>query len=303
VGRLCRAAAGLSVFALLGAAASAATLPPAPPATALLLTPSAFGPRAVASDTTFTRPGSQLVIRLFTNARLGGEPVIGVVEAILERDENAASSDFAVMRTELGLNVEKNALARIFTTEFAKGAKLGSNGKAKLTVKTTVLGRPVDVGSSAFRVPMTFVTTVRRLRVALGFTHADRAIGVVFMIPLGKAPVAAGKEDAIIRAEQQQLRDAFTVANSSPPTIVGSAQQGQTLTVNAGAWTGAPSSFAYAWSRCDATGNACVPIDGATSSRYVVAGADAGSTLRVAVTGANSVSSAQATSPPTVAVM
>lgn len=78
--------------------------------------------------------------------------------------------------------------------------------------------------------------------------------------------------------------------------------QAQTLTVDEGAWTGAPSTFSYAWARCDASGNGCAAIAGATSRSYVVSAADSGQTLRVSVTGTNSVSSLEAPSAGTAVV-
>jgi hypothetical protein len=86
--------------------------------------------------------------------------------------------------------------------------------------------------------------------------------------------------------------------NTAPPTIVGSPVVGQTLTANNGSWTGTGITFAYAWSRCDATGAACVPIPLATQTTYTLVTADSGRTIRVTVTatnttGSNSVQSAQ----------
>jgi hypothetical protein len=91
--------------------------------------------------------------------------------------------------------------------------------------------------------------------------------------------------------------------NSSPPTISGAAQQGQTLTASPGTWTGSPSSFAYQWQRCDATGASCSPVAGATATTYALAEADVGATLRVAVSATNEAgSSAPASSAPTAVV-
>lgn len=91
--------------------------------------------------------------------------------------------------------------------------------------------------------------------------------------------------------------------NTVPPAIAGTAQVGQTLTASPGTWTGAPTSFAYQWQRCDAAGANCVDIPGATAATYVVTAADVGFTLRVRVTASNAAGSAAATSPPTPVVI
>jgi hypothetical protein len=80
-------------------------------------------------------------------------------------------------------------------------------------------------------------------------------------------------------------------ANTTPPTISGSAAVGQTLTANDGVWSGSqPISYGYQWRRCDAAGAACANIAGATAKTYVVTTADLDSTLRVIVTASNGVS-------------
>ncbi len=75
--------------------------------------------------------------------------------------------------------------------------------------------------------------------------------------------------------------------NSVLPAVSGSAQQGQTLTSTTGTWSGAPTSYAYQWRRCDSGGANCAAISGASSSSYAVQGADVGATLRSRVTASN----------------
>ncbi len=63
---------------------------------------------------------------------------------------------------------------------------------------------------------------------------------------------------------------------------------GDVLRAGAGGWTGSPA-IAYQWQRCRSATTGCDDIAGATGDRYTVAVADAGSPLRVAVTGRNDV--------------
>jgi hypothetical protein len=85
-------------------------------------------------------------------------------------------------------------------------------------------------------------------------------------------------------------------SNTSPPTITGLAQAGQTLAAGSGTWSGAPTSFAFQWNRCGSSGTACVPIAGSTLASYGLQPEDIGSTIRVTVTAANSVGQATASS-------
>ena len=91
-------------------------------------------------------------------------------------------------------------------------------------------------------------------------------------------------------------------ANSSLPTVAGTPAVGQTLTGNAGGWTGPRISYAYQWLRCDSSGGTCSPIAGATGTSYAVVAGDVGATFRFAVTATNPYGSSSATSSATIAV-
>jgi hypothetical protein len=75
--------------------------------------------------------------------------------------------------------------------------------------------------------------------------------------------------------------------NTKAPVIRGSAVVGATVTSTRGSWTQQPTSFAYAWSQCDASGASCLFITGANRRSYTVAAGDLGHTLRVTVTTRN----------------
>jgi hypothetical protein len=117
---------------------------------------------------------------------------------------------------------------------------------------------------------------------------------------------------SIVRVQVTAANGAGSVEATSPPTIVVAPwtgpplavvlpaipKQGQMLTATSGAWVGRPTGFAYSWQRCDAAGEGCVAIEGATGTTYVVGAADAGRSLRVAVTASNAVGSTTAVSEP-----
>jgi hypothetical protein len=90
--------------------------------------------------------------------------------------------------------------------------------------------------------------------------------------------------------------------NTERPTVSGTARVGQTLTADAGGWSGNPDSFAYQWQRCDADGSNCGPIAGATGKTYPVRTADLGFRLRVQVTARNEKGTGTSTSGVTAIV-
>ena len=109
----------------------------------------------------------------------------------------------------------------------------------------------------------------------------------------------AGRAPGVAEASPARSNAASPV-NTAPPTVTGSAQQGQTLTASTGSWSGdAPISYTFTWQRCSGSGGSCDDISGATAQTYVVTSSDVGGTLRIVVAAANSAGHASAASSPT----
>lgn len=90
----------------------------------------------------------------------------------------------------------------------------------------------------------------------------------------------------------------------SPPSILGTAVEGSTLTTDGGTWAAdAPITLTYAWTRCGVAGDGCTTIAGAAGETYTLTSADVGSTLRVVVTATDAHGSASASSPQTSTVI
>ncbi len=82
-------------------------------------------------------------------------------------------------------------------------------------------------------------------------------------------------------------------ADTALPTISGEAKAERTVSASNGGWDGTPPlTYAYQWESCDAVGERCLAISGATSSRYRLYLAEIGTTLRVLVTASNVAGSA-----------
>jgi Ig domain of plant-specific actin-binding protein/Bacterial Ig-like domain len=78
---------------------------------------------------------------------------------------------------------------------------------------------------------------------------------------------------------------ATTLVNTFAPSVSGSAQVGQRLTVDPGSWTGEdPIEYAYQWQLCDENGEECEDIAGATSTSYLLDSEDIGMTVQAVIT-------------------
>src|SRR5437773_1339000 len=133
--------------------------------------------------------------------------------------------------------------------------------------------------------------------VAAGALGALPASGALSPAPGGARPLAAASHapSAIVIGPPR---------NVSPPQILGIAGVGLALTATHGSWSGMPTSFAYRWRRCDASGASCAPIAGANARSYTLRTGDLGARLRVLVVASNAAgSSAPARSAPSAIVI
>ena len=91
--------------------------------------------------------------------------------------------------------------------------------------------------------------------------------------------------------------------NTSPPTITGTAQEGQKLVGSRGQWNGSPTSYNDYWVRCDTNGGSCANISGAHNrAGYTLKSVDVGNTIRFKVQAKNADGVTSASSVPTAVV-
>ena len=305
-----RSAAGLCAVvvvagvAVTGAGATAQVSAPLPPSTSFALAPGDFSSGGgIASQSTRTVSGIPFFTRLLKPGRLGSTTfLVAASLSLIEPDEGTAALGYAELKAAAQTKAGRQAFAKEFALEFVQGVKSGSKGKVPVKVKSTTVGAPVLIGANALRLPVTIKTNLGSLRMSVGVTQLERVVGILAMIPEFNRSIRSADATTAITDVEKHLHDAFTVANTTPPTITGTAIQGQVVTLDEGSWTGAPSDFTYAWSHCDATGANCAPIAGATGKTYTVGAADVGFTLQVTVTGTNSIGSTQGVSAATAAV-
>jgi hypothetical protein len=137
------------------------------------------------------------------------------------------------------------------------------------------------------------------------YTLADSDVGstIVAVVTASNTSYYGGTATS---ASSQATSEISAVGPSviSGPSISGTDEDGDALTASPGTWSGAPApTYSYQWERCNASGEACASISGATSEGYTLTDSDVGSTIRVVATASNAShyggSSAQATSSPT----
>jgi hypothetical protein len=187
---------------------------------------------------------------------------------------------------------------------------------AQSAVGTVVAGAPASWVKLSLPNPVTLVAGSYHLAILSGqtgrvarysrepFSQGLRSAGDLF---------AEGASDpygsAVSDSYQVAIYAVVSTATGAPPVnlvapaISGAAAVGVRLSASQGAWANAPTSYAYEWRRCNSSGASCINISGQSGSTYAVVSSDRGSTIRVAVTAANSAGSATAVSAATGVVV
>jgi len=127
----------------------------------------------------------------------------------------------------------------------------------------------------------------------LGLALVAAALG----LPLGATPLSLQAGGEKPPASRGGPRLPSELVKTSRPALSGTPLVGESLTVSEGAWSEPPSSYAYQWQLCDATGNHCADIGGATGQTLTLTPADLGATVRAVVTALDAAESAPAASP------
>lgn len=115
---------------------------------------------------------------------------------------------------------------------------------------------------------------------------------------------ADGKGQALSAATAQIAPTGNAPANTKQPNPAGTAEDGKTVTVDNGTWTGLqPITFTYQWQSCTAVNSVCTSLAGMTSSSLVVGPSLVGMLLRASITATNSIGKTAAFSNATAVVV
>lgn len=101
-------------------------------------------------------------------------------------------------------------------------------------------------------------------------------------IEVMETATAPGQVPVSVRTPATGVVVATIPTITSRPTITGTAQVGDTVSVSTGSWSITPTSYTYQWERCSA--GTCTTIPNATSQTYVPVDGDVGDTLEALVT-------------------
>ena len=283
----------LVVFAAGSSAASAAAPPPDAPDLAQM----ALGVSDLPAGAKVRRQGyvkdSDFVAayqREFKSGVRIGRSRVDLLESdvALAQSAEEASSYYAavaaVLKTKKGRALLAKQLVADLPKDVPKGAFKVTFGKVS----------SLRVGEDSLVAPMTFnFLGIVRLPFVLAFVRTDKVIVSLDVGGFVNGKIAPSDIARLAKALASHVQIGLVPANSSPPTISGTAQSGATLAVANGLWTKNPSSYAYRWLRCDASGANCQPIADAAAPTYVVTDADIASTLRAEVTAVNGPASSQ----------
>ncbi len=125
------------------------------------------------------------------------------------------------------------------------------------------------------------------------WTLGASVVGIVAIVALAVSLGAGAGTTAVAAAP----------VNTSPPTVTGTAQEGQKLVGSRGQWSGTPTSYNDYWVRCDTDGGSCANISGARDrAGYTLKAVDVGNTIRFKVQARNADGTTSASSVPTAVV-
>ena len=292
-----------------------AVVDPAPPLNTVL--PAVTGPARSGQTLTSSTPGTwtgtvpMTYARQWTRCDADGSNCTAIVAA--------TGSTYLLTDDDIGQTIRVAVTAtNVATAATASSAASATVGPSVAPVKTAdpaISGAAVDAqiltAADGGWSGTPTITTARRWQRCepLGVDCADLA-STATTLTLTSTDVGYAFRTRVTATNPDGSTQAYSaltavVAPSSPsatalPVVSGTAREGQLLSATQGTWKGTPAIvYAYAWQRCNGV---CTAIAGATATTYRLAAADAGMTLRAAVTATNAGGTTRAQSAATATV-
>jgi CHRD domain-containing protein/predicted actin-binding protein len=115
---------------------------------------------------------------------------------------------------------------------------------------------------------------------------------------------ADGKSQALSASTGPIAAPGNAPANTKQPDPSGTPQEGRTLTVNHGTWSGSqPITFTYQWQSCTPGSSVCTNLSGMTASSVLLGASQVGKLMRATVVATNAAGTSSAFSNLTAAVL
>ncbi len=137
---------------------------------------------------------------------------------------------------------------------------------------------------------------------ATGQTYSPTAGDVGHTLRVAETASNAGGASAPATSVQTLVVVPPAPSSVAPPSILGTARQGELLSLAHGTWANDPDGVSDQWEACDEAGDKCSPIAGATAQTYTLTAGELGHTIRVRETAFNAGGATSAVSSRTAVV-
>ena len=214
--------------------------------------------------------------RGFDGGKLRGKQLL-YTENDVTVSASTAAAQTEMIAIPLGLLIAEKQVANQF------GKSLGLKVTYVKSGKATDLG----AGDTATGVVIRVGTKAGELRFGLGFVRVEQVISAIILVGAPRANLGLPELKHLAVLSAAHLHAGLAPQSTAAPTVSGTPAVGQVLTAVTGTWLGTPTTYTYAWERCDAAGANCAAIPGGTAATYTASSDDANATLRVTVAAVN----------------
>jgi hypothetical protein len=206
-----------------------------------------------------------------------------------------ARSYMAGLQTDLRSPARRKSFLDALRRGFAQGA---GRKPAKVTFGLVRHGR---VGDESIVVRVRFEFEGTGIELVSAFARVDRVVTQVDFIGMPSSALESADAVRTLRSATAKIGGHLDPL-VKPPSLAGTAQEGQTISSVLPSLDDSDVTIAYRWERCDAAGASCVAITGAVASSYALSTTDVGAAVRIVLVVSSRYGRAEAPSLPTAPV-